>query len=131
MIGLDANILLRFLTQDHKTHSRQASKLFRQLTPEYQGYISEPVILELYFTLQRGYKLEKADLIAILESLLATKELIIENSSDMQAALRLYKKVKPQLNDCLIAIKCQKAGCEEIFSFDKDAQKDLGMKKPS
>lgn len=130
MIGLDANILLRFLTQDHPSQSKQASKLFKQLTSEYQGYISEPVMLEIYFTLQRGYKLEKTDLIAILESLLATKELVIENASDIQAALKLYKKTKPRLNDCLIAIKCQKAGCKQIYSFDIDAQKYLGMKKP-
>ncbi|WP_422137769.1 PIN domain-containing protein [Endozoicomonas sp. ALC020] len=130
MIGLDTNILLRFLTQDHPSQSKQASRLFKQLTPEYQGYVTEPVMLEVYFTLQRGYKLEKTDLIAILESLLTTKELIVENASDMQAALRLYKKTKPKLNDCLITIKCQKADCEQIYSFDRDAQKYLGMQKP-
>ncbi len=34
MIGLDTNILLRFLTQDHPAQSKQVFRSFKQLKPE-------------------------------------------------------------------------------------------------
>ncbi len=49
MIGLDTNVLVRYLTQDDPNQSKQANQIIdEQLTPGNPGFISSIVLIELF-----------------------------------------------------------------------------------
>ena len=124
MIGLDTNVLVRYLVQDHPQQSRKAARLIEQhCTEESPGYISQLVLAELCWVLARGYGYEKSVIVELLNHLLVTKELKIERTQDAWAALQQFKTGSADYADYLIGQSHYSAGCETTYSFDRKAAK--------
>ncbi|MDH6301241.1 putative nucleic-acid-binding protein [Polynucleobacter sphagniphilus] len=79
MIGLDTNVLVRYIAQDDPKQSAVATNLINSLTKERPGFISVVSMVELVWVMQSCYKATKMEIVTILETILATRELIIEN----------------------------------------------------
>lgn len=56
MIGLDRNVVVRYLVQDAPEQSPAASTLIEELTETDPGYISLVTVVELHWVLRRAYK---------------------------------------------------------------------------
>ncbi|WP_225869805.1 PIN domain-containing protein [Glaciimonas sp. PCH181] len=78
--------------------------------------------------MQECYDATRQEVVAILETLLQTKELIVENAEIGLKALPIFIASKADFSDCIIERFAHKAGCECIFTFDKDAAKNAGMR---
>ncbi len=128
MIGLDTNVLVRYLVQDHPGQARAASTLIESLTPEHPGWITQVVLVELVWVLDRAYRVERARIAQILETLLRTKELVVEAADTAWKALRLYRASSADFADCLIACACMVAQCDSIATFDRKAAHLPGMR---
>ena len=73
MIGLDTNVLVRYLAQDHAKQAALATRLIEEeLTPTQQGFISLVVVAELCWVLSSVYSATKDELVATLEDFLNT-----------------------------------------------------------
>jgi predicted nucleic-acid-binding protein len=60
MIGLDTNILVRFLTQEDPVQSSRARQIIeRQLTEENPGFVSLAAMFETAWALEKIYKLDR------------------------------------------------------------------------
>lgn len=124
MIGLDTNILLRYLVQDDEKQARLASDLIEgKLSAHEQGFISSVVLVELYWTLERRYKIVRNTLLDTIEKLLTTEELSFEHRDEAWKALQSAKSIKVGFTDALISIVHQKYGCEITLTFDKRASR--------
>jgi predicted nucleic-acid-binding protein len=128
MIGLDTNVLVRYVAQDDAKQSPKATRLIESLTAESPGYVSLVSIVELVWVLTGCYALTKEEISEVLETLLRTKELIVANADIVWKAVRLFKAGKADFADCLIAISAQEASCNYTATFDRDAVKHCGMK---
>ncbi len=73
MIGLDTNVLVRYIAQDDAKQSPIATKLITSLTTENPGFISQVSLVELVWVMQSCYKASKPEVVAILETLLSTR----------------------------------------------------------
>lgn len=119
MIGLDTNILVRYLTQDEPRQSAAANQLIENhCTRTTPGYISQIVLCELTWVLGRAYGYEKPQLIHLLEQLLITSELEIEAEELAWKALTLWRDGPADYSDYLLTLSNQAAGCECTYSFD-------------
>lgn len=127
MIGLDTNVLVRYIMQDDAAQSAKASALLDALTVEDQGWISIVSVVELAWVLGVAYGLNRAQLTEALEALLRTKELSVERAAIVWKALRVYRDSKADFADCLIACTAMSAGCERTVTFDRGAAKHAGM----
>jgi predicted nucleic-acid-binding protein len=127
VIGLDANLLIRYFAKDEPVQTRLAVKLIHSLSPTQQGWVGLIALAELVWVLNRTYKVKKAQIAAILATLLASKEIVIQESEMAHAALRLYLSGKADFPDCLIALSAQAAGCTRTVTFDRRAARDAGM----
>ena len=127
MIGLDTNVLVRFIAQDDPGQSSKAVAFISSLTPENPGFVAIPSIVELVWVLARAYQADRVFITHVLEELLRAKEIVVEESSLIWQALHLYKASKADFADCLIARSCQAAGCHHTFTFDITAAKTAGM----
>ena len=128
MIGLDTNVLVRYIAQDDPKQSAVATNLINSLTKEHPGFITVVSMVELVWVMQSCYKSTKMEIVNILEAILATRELIIENAETVIRAKHLYSRTGADFSDCLIERSANKAGCEYSVTFDIDAIKYAGFR---
>ncbi|MBO0495800.1 type II toxin-antitoxin system VapC family toxin [Pseudomonas sp. Marseille-Q1929] len=129
MIGLDTNVLVRYVTQDDPIQSAKASDLIESLTTLSPGFVSLVSVVELVWVLQSCYQSAKSDVVMVLETLLRTRELTIEHAETLWQALRRFTASKADFADCLIERCAHAAGCEYTATFDLNAAKAAGMKR--
>lgn len=126
MIGIDTNVLVRFLVQDDPKQSKLAKKLFSSLSTENQGYIGLTVVVETVWILQRSYETPRSVIAESLEALLDAQELIVQEGSLVYFALQAYKS-GADFADALIFHTARHAGCSTTMTFDKKAASKLDM----
>ena len=118
MIGIDTNVLLRYLTQDDPVQFAKAEQFLDSLTPQRPGFISLITFTELYWVLDHSFKLSRAEICRTLEELLSSASLLFEQRELVTQALSSYRTGKADLDDYLIAACARLAGCEHIVTFD-------------
>ncbi len=131
MIGLDTNVLARYLAQDDARQSAVATRLIeKELSIASPGFVSLVVIAELCWVLHRLYSATMDELVAMLEDLLGTPHFQLERREVVQAAIQRFKESnnrKSGITDALIAQIAVSAGCTHTVSFDKGAVRSAGM----
>jgi len=127
MIGLDTNVLVRYLMQDDAKQAAQATRLMESLTVESPGFVSIVSVVELGWILTSAYDLTRSQLEQALEALLRTKELVVDRADEILRALRVFRTATADLADCLIERSAAGAGCEQTMTFDVGAAKGAGM----
>jgi predicted nucleic-acid-binding protein len=128
MIGLDTNVLVRYFAQDDVSQSALASEFIEQLTVENPGFISLVSVIELAWVMKSCYQADRHQISIILDQLLHTQELIIENMETVFHSLKLYSSTNADFADCLIDRSAKAAGCTETITFDKAAVPLVGMR---
>jgi predicted nucleic-acid-binding protein len=128
LIGLDTNVIVRFLAQDDEVQSRLATRLFARLTREEPGFVSLVVLAEVSWVLARAYKASRAELADAIEGLLRSAEIRIENAEAAWRALGAYQASKSaEFADALIAEIAALAGVTRTMTFDRRAAAEAGM----
>lgn len=128
MIGLDTNVLVRYVAQDDAKQSPQATRLIESLSADSPGYISQVAVVELVWVLSGCYASGRDEIAAVLETLLRAKELVIADADTVWKALRLFRQGKADFADCLIERSADAAGCDHTATFDRDAARHCGMR---
>lgn len=121
MIGLDTNILVRFIAADHPAQTAAAARLIDSLSSDAPGYLSLVVLAELIWVLQFSYRFDKQEIEKVLERLLRSKELVLERKETVSQALIKFRSSRADFADCLIERCGSSAGCEHVFTFDRRA----------
>jgi predicted nucleic-acid-binding protein len=128
MIGLDTNVLVRYIAQDDVKQSPQATALIDSLKTDNPGFITLVSLVELVWVMKSCYGATKPEIVAILETLLRTQELLLENAETVIKALNVFAGSKADFSDCLIERSANKAGCAYTVTFDGNAVKTAGMR---
>ena len=127
MIGLDTNVLVRYIMQDDPKQSPKATKLIESLDSESPGYITLVSGIELYWVLTSCYELTGQQVAQALEAILRTKQFLVERADQVMRALRVFGVGKADFADCLIERSASGAGCTQTMTFDVGASKHTGM----
>ena len=127
MIGLDTNVLVRYIMQDDAKQSALASRLIESLSGEAPGFVALVSVVELAWVLSAAYDIARGPLIEALAALLRTKEIVVESADTVWKALRSFEAGHGDFADCLIERSAAAAGCERTMSFDRGAVKTSGM----
>jgi predicted nucleic-acid-binding protein len=127
MIGLDTNVLVRYITQDDARQSAKATKLIEGLTVEAPGFVSLVVVIELFWVLTSCYDFDRGQMAQVLEVLLRSKQLVVDRADQVVRALRAYSGSNADFADCLIERTSASAGCGRTMTFDTGAAKAAGM----
>lgn len=120
MIGLDTNILVRYLTQDDP---EQAEKVNREIEScNAQGipfFIASIVICELVWVLDTAYDYSREEITSSLDKILRTRQFQFENKALMLFALADYRSGKGDFSDYLVGHIGKQAGCTLTWTFDR------------
>ncbi len=123
MIGVDTNILVRYLTQDDE---KQANIVNRFIAHQYEHqtgsiFINNIVICELIWVLERGYKYSKKEIISVVRIILSTAEFTFEQAEILWLSLNDYEKYNTDFSDILLGKINKISGCDSTISFDSKA----------
>jgi predicted nucleic-acid-binding protein len=127
MIGLDTNVLVRYIMQDDARQAALATQLVESLSAQSPGYLPLVAVVELAWVLTSAYDLDRQQFIAALEGVLRSKEFVVERADVVWKALRLFGTTNADFADCLISNSAASAGCEMTMTFDRAAAKSGGM----
>jgi predicted nucleic-acid-binding protein len=124
MIGLDTNVLVRYLAQDDPLQSPIATDLMEhRLTEEDPGFISVVAMAEVAWVLECAYGLANRDIAAAIEGVLQAEALVVESEQEVFAAMVALKEGRGSFADALIGTLGGKAGCSRTVTFDRRAQR--------
>jgi predicted nucleic-acid-binding protein len=122
VIGLDTNVVLRYLLQDDPEQTRQANEIVDGLLNEREpGYLSLACVLEIVWVLRSLLRQSAVEIAVHLEHLLATDSLVIQNEQQVFEAAFALKRGMGEFEDALIGALNAWAGCENTLTFDRRA----------
>ncbi|HEX8012817.1 MAG TPA: type II toxin-antitoxin system VapC family toxin [Casimicrobiaceae bacterium] len=128
MLGLDTNVLVRFLVRDHKAQFERARRLIkREVGAQEKVLTSLLVLLETEWVLRSRYGLQKNQIMHAISGLLDAMELEIEDEPAIEEALYLWKDSAGDFADCLIGARHRRLGCRATATFDARAVKLPGF----
>ena len=127
MIGLDTNVLVRYIMQDDAKQSALATSLVESLSVQSPGFVPLVSVVKLAWVLSSAYELDRGQIVRAFESLLRTKEIAVERAELVWKALRVFQRADTDFADCLIERSAAVAGCERTMTFDRGAVKGCGM----
>ena len=124
MIGLDTNVLVRYLTQDDAIQSRQATEIIeRRLTEGRPGFINVVTMVETVWVLDRVYGLSNYEIAAAVERILQADTLYVQNEQESFTAMTALKTGAGSFSDALIGALGAWAGCTVTLTFDKKTKR--------
>lgn len=124
MIGLDTNVLVRYIVEDDPQQAALATQLIDERThAQKPAFISLMVLCELVWVLSRAYACNRNQLKDILQNLLLTENFMVEHHDVAWLALHDYKDGNADYPDCLISRLNQMFECTTTWTFDKKASK--------
>jgi predicted nucleic-acid-binding protein len=127
MIGLDTDVLVRYIMQDDVKQAAKATALVESLTVDAPGFVSLVSVVELGWVLSSSYDLTRDQVAQTLDLLLRTKQMVVDRADQVLSALRVFKAGSADFADCLIARAAASAGCDRTMTFDAGAAKTAGM----
>ena len=124
MIGLDTNVILRYLLQDDPRQTRLVNQIIdKQLSPENRGFISLVTVLETVWVLRSLLKQSSLQISAHIEHLLAADTLEVQNEQQVFEAAFALKRGAGEFEDALTGSLNAWARCPSTLTFDRRASR--------
>ena len=128
MLGIDTNVLVRFLVRDDEAQFAKARKLIKREVAAGSGVlVNQLVLLETEWVLRSRYSLAKNLIIQAISGLLDASDVRIEDEPIVEEALFIWKDSAADFADCLIGAKNRRLGCRATATFDMKASKLPGF----
>ncbi len=122
MLGLDTNVLIRYLMHDDRRQSEKARRLIHRETGNGEPVlVSLLVLLEIEWVLRSRYELSKTEILAAFSALLEAADLAFEDETSVEYALYSWKNSAADFADCLIEARNRRLGCRATATFDGKA----------
>lgn len=122
MIGIDTNILVRYIVQDDEQQAAlAASVLEQQCTRQQPGWINRIVLCELVWVLESAYRCSRNEITAAVRALLQTAELKAEDPDLVWQAIHAYNNNQADFADALLFASNHRQGCKHTLTLDHKA----------
>jgi predicted nucleic-acid-binding protein len=128
MLGVDTNVLVRYLIRDDQSQYEKARRLIvREVGKGEPVLVSMLVLLETEWVLRSRYELAKAEIVTAFSALLDTADLAFEDEPSVEHAVYSWKDSTADFADCLIEARNRRLGCRATATFDGRALKLAGF----
>jgi predicted nucleic-acid-binding protein len=128
MLGVDTNVLVRYLTRDDQRQYEKARRLIdRGVGKGEPVLVSLLVLLETEWVLRSRYELAKSEMVSAFSALLDTADLTFEDEPSIERAVYSWKDSAADFADCLIEARNRGLGCRATATFDAKALKLAGF----
>ena len=130
MIGLDTNVLVRYLTQDDPVQADLATAFIEQhLSTSNPVVISHIVLCEVGWVLSRAYHYSREQIAETLNAILTCQEFQVESADLAILAWQDYVQGNADFSDYLIGRTHQRLGASHTVTFDRKASSATTFKR--
>lgn len=120
MRGVDTNVLVRYLTQDHAAQARAVDTLIAETISRREHlHVDDVVLCELVWVLRGAYRTDKPAIVSALQKIVGTALFSFEDREVLRRAVEDYRKGSGDFADYLIGHRNRRAGCEDTATFDR------------
>ena len=131
MIALDTNVLVRFLVRDDDAQAKRAGALVDRLTErEERAYVSDIVLCELVWVLDRSYRYQRAEIFSAIAALAGARQLRFDSTDNIRRALAAFATGKGDFSDYLVREHALAADCEMVVTFDERLLAEDSFSRP-
>lgn len=124
MIGLDTNVLVRYLVQDDVTQAKAATRLIEgTCTKNDPGFLNHLVLCETLWVLEGCYGQPKDALVKTVEQILRVAQLRVDEPQMVWQALEDYRNNQAGFADYLLGRINRSRDCTTTMSFDRHTSK--------
>lgn len=117
MIGLDTNVVVRYLTRDNEKQWQQAVDI---IDCSETCFVSNIVLCELFWVLKgKHYQYSHAEIMQAMELMLQSPKFEFENPSVVYQAIANTRQGKADFADYLIGAVNHHYGCLYTATFDR------------
>jgi predicted nucleic-acid-binding protein len=128
MLGIDTNVLVRYLTRDDQPQYEKARRMIdREVAKGEPVLVGLLVLLETEWVLRGRYEMAKAGIVTAFSALLDTADLTFEDEPSVETAVYSWKDSGADFADCLIEARNRRMGCRATATFDVRALKLAGF----
>lgn len=117
VLGVDTNVLVRFLTLDDEVQSAQAQSLFAK-SGNQPIYLSMLVLAEAFNVMTKVKKFPQPAVLDSYRLLTRSPDVTIERLDMVSAAIEDAARTNAGFSDALIALQNLEAGCDVSATFD-------------
>jgi len=122
VIGIDTNVLVRYIAQDDPAQSKRASRLIEdECSAAIPGFISLVVLVELAWVSESCYDASRGEVAEMVRRILSIRQLVVQDAEVAWKAVRVFESSKADFADCLVERMAAAAGCSAVMTFDKAA----------
>jgi predicted nucleic-acid-binding protein len=112
VIGLDTNLLVRYLTQDDAVQAGKASAVIEDaVSKQVKLHIDDIVLCELVWVLRGAYDLDKQTIVGVLERILGAAQFSLADRDVLADSVRAFREGGGDYAKYLLALRNRKAGC--------------------
>jgi predicted nucleic acid-binding protein len=116
---LDTNVLIRHILADHPDHSPRASSLILRIQRgEIRVEVSETVLFETIYLLERRFRAPKAEVRSAVQPIIELPGIVFAGKRRFLRALDFYTDHNLPIADALHAAITETLDPAEIISFD-------------
>ena len=126
-VGIDTNVLLRYVLKDDVHQYARAVTLFGSLTRHAPGFITQVSLAEFYWVLRRGKRMSRETCLAVIRALIEIEVLEFDDGESVVRALTLAEE-GADFADALIEGAMELFGVTETVTFDRSAAERLGWR---
>jgi predicted nucleic-acid-binding protein len=120
LIGVDTNVLVRYLTQDDPFQARRVDAFLTEaMDREARLFIDDIVLCETVWVLSAAYRMGKSTIVAALEDILSTSMFSFEDRELLNNTLNDYREGSADFADYMIGRRNTRSGCEQTVTFDR------------
>jgi uncharacterized protein len=127
---IDANVFLRHLTQDHPRFSPAATEFLERIQRrELAARISDIIVFEVVFTLQRAYRQPKAHIRNLVLPIIELPGIELPGKQRYRKIFDLYVNLNISFVDAYHVVLMEQLGLQEIASFDTDFDRVTSVRR--
>jgi len=127
---IDANIAIRYLTDEPGEMARETKDLFAAAERgEVVLVLDEVTVAEIVWVLASFYKLSKEVIKDGLLSFIANEGIEMNDKRGLLVALTLYAEMNVDFVDALLSVHMDRAGVPDLVSYDKDFDRLPGVRR--
>jgi len=129
VIGIDTNVLVRYIVQDDPRQASAANTLIENVcNRDNPAFINHIILYELVWVLRRNYKVTRNKIADIIEQIMRTAQFQVHAPQLVWRALQEFKNGSADFPDCLVAQINLANDCPETVTFDINASKTKGFR---
>lgn len=121
MIGLDTNMLVRYLTRDDPSQYAKAKDLIEVAADSgEQLLINCAVLCEIVWVLGTVYRYSREEIAHALEHILTASQFVVEKPDEARQALNEFRSTRAGFTDAFIGRMNRSLGADHTVTFDRD-----------